>query len=70
MEHAIFWKDYKKELPKDGQRIISFSLDLQKRFNDGIIADQFDKAIWDKKRNGDKCDYWIADEDLIALIPK
>ena len=67
------WEDYKEKLPEDGQYVISFSSRLHKEFKNcegfGIICDKFNKEIWDKKEDEHKCDYWIANEDLIRLVP-
>ena len=70
-EHIDCWIDYEIELPYDGQYIISFSIDLYNEFPSmsGIIADRFNKEVWDKKDKKDKCDYWIADYELVNLLP-
>ncbi len=67
----ISWKDYETELPYDGQYIISYSIDLCNEFPSmyGIIADRFNKEIWDRKDKKYKCDYWIADSELINILP-
>ena len=65
----MIWKDYKVGLPYDGQYIISYSIDLCNQFPRmyGIIADRFDKEVWERKNTKDKCDYWIAFQNFFPI---